>query len=273
MKKILVATDFSLCASNAMAYAMKLAKVLRFEVCAIHAIGPMEGVNNNTYSAIYIKDYQNNKKQALAEWADAYSSKEKFKEVTVTTYCETGSVATVLTKYMAANPVDLLVMGNMGSTGISGLFGSNVNTMVSKTRVPTLIVPLESRFSKNPTITLATDFSTKLSAEDVAGLNEITFAFGTKKLNVLNIIEGNDWKTNAAGENKLKELLTNTQLEFKYVSENSTTDGIMNFIVSGQTDILCVVKHHHNLIYRLFNRSTVSQVMNKSIKAVLVLHE
>lgn len=273
MKTILVATDFSLCASNAMAYAMKLAKVLRFEVCAIHAIGPMEGVNNNTYSAIYIKDYQNNKKQALADWANAYSSKEKFKDITVTTYCETGSVAVVLSKYIASNPVDLLVMGNMGATGISGLFGSNVNTMVSKTRVPTLIIPLESRFSKNPVITLATDFSLKFSKEDVVGLNEIALAFGTKKLTVLNIIESNDWKTNAAGESKLKDILPNINLDFKYINEGSTMDGIMNYIVSGQTDILCVVKHHHNLIYRLFNRSTVSQVMNKSIKAVLVLHE
>lgn len=273
MKTILVATDFSFCASNAMAYAMKLAKILRFEVCAIHAIGPMEGVNNNTYSAIYIKDYQNNKKQALAEWANAYGTKEKFKDVPVKTYCETGSVAVVLSKYIASNPVDILVMGNMGSTGISGLFGSNVNTMVTRTRVPILIIPLESRFSKKPVITLATDFSTKLSAEDVIGLNELAVAFGTKKLNVLNIIEGGDWKTNAAGETKLKEILPNTELDFKYISENSTVEGILNFIVSGQTDILCVVKHHHNLIYRLFNKSMVNQVMDKSIKAVLVLHE
>ncbi len=273
MKTILVATDFSICASNAMAYAMKLAKVLHFNVCAIHAIGPMEGVNNNTYSAIYIKDYQNNKKDALATWASVYSAKEKFKDVQLTTYCETGSVATVLSKYIASNPVDLLVMGNMGSTGINGLFGSNVNTMVTKTRIPTLIVPLASKFSKKPVITLATDFSTKLSAEDVVALNDIAFAFGTKKLNVLNIIEGADWKANAAGESKLKELLINTELVFKYINESSTVEGILNFIVSGQTDILCVVKHHHNLIYRLFNRSMVNQVMNKSIKAVLVLHE
>lgn len=273
MKTILVATDFSICASNAMAYAMKLAKVLRFEVCAIHAIGPLEGVNNNTYSAIYIKDYQKNKKQALAEWANVYSTKEKFKEVSVKTHCQTGSVAVVLSKYIASNPVDILVMGNMGATGISGLFGSNVNTMVTKTRIPILIIPLQSRFSKKPVITLATDFATNMSAEDVIGLNELAIAFGTKKLNVLNIIAGGDWKTNTVGENNLKAILPNTELDFKYINESSTVEGILNYIVSGQTDILCVVKHHHNLIYRLFNKSMVNQVMNKSIKAVLVLHE
>jgi nucleotide-binding universal stress UspA family protein len=141
MKKILVATDFSTCAGNAMEYAMELAKVLGFEICAVHAIGPMEGVNNNTYAAIYINDYQNHKKQALATWADTYSSRDEYKDVPVTTFCEVGSVSSVLTKYAESNAVELLVMGNMGSTGISGLFGSNVSAMVEKTKIPTLIIP------------------------------------------------------------------------------------------------------------------------------------
>ena len=42
MKKILVATDFSACATNAMEYAMDLARVLGVEVVALHAIGAFE---------------------------------------------------------------------------------------------------------------------------------------------------------------------------------------------------------------------------------------
>jgi nucleotide-binding universal stress UspA family protein len=272
MKQILVATDFSTCATNAMEYAMELAKILDVELCAIHAIGSTEGVNNNMFNAIYIEDYHNNKKQALATWASAFSNKEEYKNVKVTTVAEVGSVANVLTKYIDSNPVELLVMGTMGSTGITGLFGSNTNVMVEKTKTPILIIPLESKFSTNPVITLSTDFSSNLSAEDVNGLNELLLAFKSEKLNVLNIIEGSDWKTNEVGENKFKKLI-NTELEFKYINESNATDGIMNFIVSNQTDILCLVKRHHNLIYRIFNRSTVNQVMNRSIKAILVLHE
>jgi hypothetical protein len=56
MKQILVATDFSNSAANAMDYAMELAKILDMEVCAIHAIMPTEGVDNNMYNAFFIKD-------------------------------------------------------------------------------------------------------------------------------------------------------------------------------------------------------------------------
>jgi hypothetical protein len=55
--------------------------------------------------------------------------------------------------------------------------------------------------------------------------------------------------------------------------KGSRIDGILNFVVSSEIDILCLVKHHHNVVYRLFNRSTVNQVMNRSVKAILVLHE
>jgi nucleotide-binding universal stress UspA family protein len=273
MKQILVATDFSTCAGNAMEYAMELAKILGWEVCAIHAIGSMEGVNNSTLNALYIKDYQNNKKEALNTWAGTFSSREAYTGVSVTTDCEVGSVSAVLNKYIESHPVELLVMGNMGSTGILGLFGSNVSSMVEKTKIPTLIIPLESKFNPQPIITLATDFSTKLSPEDIRVLSDLALAFHSPKVNVLNVIEGTNWKINEAGEQELRKLVPDVNLDFNYISEDKTIEGIMHFVVGKEIDILCLVKHHHNVVYRLFNRSTVNQVMNRSIKTVLVLHE
>jgi nucleotide-binding universal stress UspA family protein len=274
MKKILVATDFSNCARNAMEYAMELARVLQIEVCVIHAIGKTEGINNNTYSALYIEDYYNNKRQALKDWAATFTGIDTFKDVPVSTVCEVGSVSSVITDYIESNPVELLVMGTMGSTGITGIFGSNANTMVEKTKTPTLIIPLESKFAMKSVITIATDFESPLSREDINSLNELIIASQAEKLNVLNIIEGSaGWKKNESGEENLKNLINTTELDFSYINESNPIDGIMNFVVSNKTDILCLVKRHHNIVYRIFNRSTVNQVMNRSIKAVLILHE
>jgi len=273
MKQILIATDFSNCAGNAMEYALELGRVLNLEVCAIHAIGSMEGVNNNTYNAIYIEDYQNNKKQALIEWVNGFAARDQYKGIQVTTASEVGSVSGVITKYMEANPVEILVMGTMGSTGISGLFGSNVSAMVSKTHIPTLIIPMESKFTADPVISLATDFSSDLSAADVNALNELIAAFKSEKLDVLYVNEKPDVKYIETGEGILKKLINKTTLVFNYINDSNPTSGILKFIEENHTDILCVVKHHHNLVYRIFNRSTVNQVMNKAIKAILVLHE
>lgn len=273
MKKILVATDFSACATNAMEYAMDLARVLGVEVVALHAIGSFEGIFNNTYNALYIEEYYKSKREALANWAHTFTTRDAYVAVPVSTVCEVGSVSGVITKYIDANPVELLVMGTMGSSGIAGLFGSNASTMVEKTKTPTLIIPLGGKFATNPVITLATDFSVTLSGEDVNALRELTKAFGSSKIEVVNIVESAAWQTNTAGEDKIRSILPGANLEFQYIKEDSPTEGILNFIVTSNTDILCVVKRHHNIVYRVFNSSTVNKVLNRSIKAVLVLHE
>jgi nucleotide-binding universal stress UspA family protein len=271
MKKILVATDFSACASNAMEYAMDLAKELGAEVHALNAIGSFEGIFNNTYNALYIEEYHNSKRQALTNWAATFTSRETFKSVPVTTSCEVGTVSGVIAKYIDANAVEMLVMGTMGTSGVTGIFGSNASTMVEKTRVPTLIVPLESKYATHPVVTLATDFSVAAAGEDVAALTDLLTALEARKLFVVNVVDG-VWSTNADGEKAMREKYPAIELEFRYVKEDSPTEGIINFIAGSQTDIVSLVKRHHGLIYRLFNTSTVNKVLNRSIKAVLVLH-
>src|SRR5580698_1019836 len=101
MKQILVATDFSTSAGNAMEYALALAKILNLEVCVIHAIRPTEGINNNTYNAIFIDDYYNNKREALKEWAAKYTSNDEYKDVEVTTVCGVGFLKNVLDRYIS----------------------------------------------------------------------------------------------------------------------------------------------------------------------------
>lgn len=273
MKQLLVATDFSSCAGNAMEYALGLASVLEFEICVIHAIGTNEGVDNSIFNAIYIEEYYNRKREALLAWANNYRNRADFHHVPISIHCEVGGVSQVISKYIASNPVEMLVMGNIGSTGILGLFGSNVHTMMLKTKTPLLIVPLESKFSLNPAITLAIDFGTSLSTIEIDALTELLRVSGGNVLQVINVLEGTEWKVNEPGENRLRAILPGADLRFSYVLEDSAVEGILNYLSSSDTDILCVVKHHHNIIYRIFNKSTVNQVMHRSLKAILVLHE
>lgn len=272
MKQILVATDFSASAANAMKYALELAEILHMEVCAIHAIHPTEGINNSTYNAIFIEDYYNNKRQALKQWV-ADITDDRLKHIKVTTLCEVGFLKAVIKRHIKQNHVVMLVMGITGATGIAGIVGSNTSEVVTKIKIPTLVIPLESQFARVPVITLATDYETRLSAEDVNALNEMIKAFGPEKMQVLYIDEKPDPALLKTQESKLKRLIKHTKPEFNYIQKSSALNGIMDFITTHETDIICLVKHHHNLVYRLFTRSTVNQIINRSVKAVLVLHE
>ena len=104
-------------------------------------------------------------------------------------------------------------------------------------------------------------------------LNEMLKAFKSAEMQVLYVADKPESRHIQNGENHLSELFEHTKLEFNYINSSSPINGIIDFIESHETDILCLVKHHHNIVYRLFTRSTVNQVMNKSVKAILVLHE
>lgn len=277
MKQILVASDFSSSASNAMVYALSLAKILRMEIAVVHAIHPTEGINNNTYNVIFIEDYYAKKRSALKEWAESFSQHEDFKDVKVTTICDVGFLRNVINKYIEYNAVSFLVMGITGATGIKGIVGSNASMAVTKLRIPTLIVPLESKMPPVPVVTLATDYkTTKLSVRDIKALNQILKVSKPKKLEVLHISEKDMNETEREnGEKKLQELIPSVEITFNYVDDEEvkTSRGIIDFIEKNKTDILCLVKRNHNIIYRLFASSTVDEVLNKSVKAILVLHE
>jgi nucleotide-binding universal stress UspA family protein len=256
-----------------MEYAMGLAKKLKLDVCALHAIHPTEGIDNNTYKALYIEDYYAQKREALKEWVLPFTTNEDYKDVTVTTVCNVGFLKNVIKDYIDDNHVELLVMGITESTSVAGMISSNADMIVNLVQIPTLIVPLESKFSHEPFITLATDYETRYSADDVNAVNEMVLAFGSDKIQVLYVTEKTDQKHIEIGESKLKELFKHTPLEFNYIHDSSPLNGIMDFVSTHETDILCLVKHHHNVVYRLFSRDTVSKVMNRSVKAILVLHD
>ncbi|RYE23935.1 MAG: universal stress protein, partial [Sphingobacteriaceae bacterium] len=213
MKQILVAVDFSESAANAMQYALELAKVLNREVCAIHAIHPTEGINNSTYNAIFIEDYYNNKRLALKTWTAKFTEQKAYKNISVVSICNVGFLKTVIKNYAKQHQVELLVMGITGATGISGIVGSNASAVVSNLKLPTLFIPLESKFLSVPIITLATDYETRLSAEDVNALNEMMKALKSDKMQVLYVEEKPGSRHLETHEDKLKELIKAAGLE------------------------------------------------------------
>jgi nucleotide-binding universal stress UspA family protein len=277
MKQILVASDFSINASHALRYALSLAFRLNMEVAVVHAIHPTEGINNSTYNAIFIEDYYARKRAALQEWTDQVVQENKYNGLKVRSVVEVGYLRNVVTKYVEYTDVSFLVMGITGATGIKEIVGSNASMAVTKLRIPTLIVPPESNLSAIPVITLATDYkTTKLSVRDVKALNRILKLSDPKKLEILHVSERDlDEKLVRNGEKKMRQLLPNVPINFNYVDEDDTRPSyaIVDFVENNQTDILCLVKRNHNMIYRLFASSTVNEVLNRSVKAILVLHE
>ena len=73
MKTILVPTDFSKCANNAMMYAVEVAQRTGASVTALYVVYPNEGIDNNMYDAFFIDDYVKQRLDGMQKWVQKFA--------------------------------------------------------------------------------------------------------------------------------------------------------------------------------------------------------
>jgi nucleotide-binding universal stress UspA family protein len=157
MKTILVPTDFSFCAGNAVDFAVQSAKILPAEIILLHAFE----VKGNIYT-----DYMGVNKefnQSLVD--DAEQKLQQFKKsieeaeaVAVSTKIYRGTVRDAIVETAIAENADLIVMGTLGANGFKGkIFGSKTAAVIGNTHIPIIAIPYDYEWKKPETFLIATN--------------------------------------------------------------------------------------------------------------------
>ena len=143
MKKILVPTDFSACANNAVDFAVQSAKHFPVEVTLFHSFE----LKGNVYT-----DYMGVNKefnQALLDdvhrnIADTKRVIEETDGVIVNTFVAVTPLVDAVKIAIEEKGIDLVVMGTLGATGLKEkLWGSKTAALIGKTQVPVMVIPYE----------------------------------------------------------------------------------------------------------------------------------
>lgn len=74
MKTILVPTDFSKCANNAMMYALEVAQRTGKDCRSLCRLSEQR-MDNNVYDAFWIDDYIKQRRQSMQTWAKRFATK------------------------------------------------------------------------------------------------------------------------------------------------------------------------------------------------------
>src|SRR5690349_6898999 len=117
MKQIVVPTDFSKCADNAIDFAIQSAKILPAKVTLLHSFE----VNDNIYT-----DYMGvNREYNLTMLNDVKEKLDQLKKnieetsgIVVDTFISTHSLQDAITKIIKEKKTDLVIMGTLGASGI-----------------------------------------------------------------------------------------------------------------------------------------------------------
>ncbi|MNF44337.1 universal stress protein UspE [compost metagenome] len=154
MKTILVPTDFSSNAKNALKYANAFAQATNYKIKLLHAYFPIFG-KSNKIPEIIAEENARVKKESQKNLENLCS---KYVEVSCDNLLTIGDPIDTILDISQKSKFDLIIMGTHGASGLQQiLFGSNTTGVISKSTVPVLAIPQRYRFRKIDTIVYASD--------------------------------------------------------------------------------------------------------------------
>ncbi len=271
MKKILIPTDFSDHASNAIKAGVSIAKHYGAEVILLHILDlPQSGSDSVVKGTpapevIFFKNVAERKLQEIG-------MDPIFSGLSVSTSLILDRTAYGVTKSAEHNDVDLIVIGSHGVSGAKKNFvGSNTQKVVRSANVPVLVIRDEITFSTINNIVFASDFSNEMrpAFENVLKITKETGA----KLHLLVINTPNNFKPTNVTEEIVAKFLddaeNNDAFELNIYNDMSIERGIINFTDKIDAELVAIATHGRTGLSHFFNGSISEDLINKIERSVI----
>jgi nucleotide-binding universal stress UspA family protein len=275
MNTILVPTDFSANAKNAIDYAAHLADKIKARLVLFHVYWvPMyEDEPEDTPEDLVLKEKtMQREKEAYQEVKDNLQLlKQYVQEIKPQLPVEyTASNGMFLDETLAqikASNADLVVMGTKGASGLKEIvLGSNAADLIENSTCPVLVIPENAQWKDIQKIIFATDFHDSDTA-DIQMLADLAGRF-LADINIVHVGEQSVWSDNKAAKEALDQLKTKVRenvefgaISFMFLEASNTERALQTYTEKYQTDILAMATHKRTTLQKLFGRESLTQKM------------
>ncbi|HLP95299.1 MAG TPA: universal stress protein [Saprospiraceae bacterium] len=273
MKPILVPTDFSKCANNAMMYALEVASRTGQPITVLYVVYPNEGIDNNMYDAFFVDNYVQQRLEGMEKWVKKFTRSEHVQHVPVKLECRIGFPVSTITQTATDLGASMIIMGTTGASGLRGvLLGSIAGGVISASKLPVIVVPQKAVFRNNARFALATDFRFAPGKESLKILRDMLNIQHTG-LNVVHVMTDPNQKPDLRHQHALTEKLDTIPHDFHYLHDKNIVRAIHNFLESTNCNGLVAVAHDHSLLHTLFAKSISRSLAHHTSVPILVLHD
>lgn len=273
MNTLLVPTDFSDIADNALQYAIEMSKKYSFEIFLYNVVQ----LSTPDFSHLAnVDDFANIVEDARGRMENKVQAlRAANPDVTFSSDVETGLLLdSINDKCTEINPVAVLMGITGGGTGIEKLIGSNAILAMKHINHPVLIIPKDAAFKPVSKICLACDLKNILTSTPLISIKAFTKLFNAK-LDVLNVDFHNRHftaETPAELEN-LEFILEEVDHELHFIDNENVQDAINDFVETNNTDMLIMIPKKHSFFEGLFHKSVSKEMAYQSHIPVLALHQ
>lgn len=273
MKKILVPTDFSKTAANAMNYAVELAKRVDAKIILFHVFDMPLIATDVPVWVPSIDELGENNLARLEKLKSAIARKHGALPK-VECHCKLGLITADIQRYAADKKVDLIVMGTQGvNYDAVKIFGNTTTAVMLDAPCPVLSIDKRVKFKPLNNILFAVDYVDKHSRTFLKVLKELAGIFGSRVslLNVLPEIAPITSPREDKSVVKLHRMLKEVPHSFHQTSNESVTDGINDFVRKKNMDMVVMIQRHHPFLTGLFKRPSTRKVAFHTRLPLLVL--
>lgn len=265
MKKILIPTDFSAQAYNAIKVGVNLAKKANAEIILLHILDLPQSGSDEISKGTPAPEVMFFKNAAEAK-LNQISLDPIFEGLTVYTSLILDRTALGVTKSATNNSADLIVMGSHGTSGLKDYFvGSNTEKVVRYSNVPVFVVKGDVTDFNLTDIIYASDFAD--SSQDIF---EKTVAFAKlldAKLHLLSVNTPNGFRPTHVAEEQLENYLKecqNKDFKLNIYNDISIEKGILNFAKTVNADLIALATHGRKGMSLFLNGSISEDLVNRS---------
>src|SRR6218665_2451525 len=186
MKTILVPTDFSDAARNAIDYAAHLAKAVHAKLILFHAYH-LPVVVTETPIPVPVKEIEESSLRDLGEIKKSLSV-QYGEELQVECECRLGFALDEIITYSDECHPDLIVMGMQGAGFLTEkIIGSITSSLIKKSKYPVLAIDKQVEFKPVQKIVLACDYNRANNSAVLKPLREFAQLFGAH-VYILNVV-------------------------------------------------------------------------------------
>jgi nucleotide-binding universal stress UspA family protein len=271
MQTILVPTDFSDNAKNALDYAAQLAKRLNASVVLLHAYMLPTPVSEVPYVMLNAEEMQKENERIARDAVDKIKATYG---IDATSIVRLGFPTDEIDAVIEDQPIDLIVMGMKGKGALEKMMGSTTTSAIKKIKKPILVVPEHAVYNDIKQITYATDFSYTVGFHVYDLLLELIKTFNAK-LHIVHVQKKAEEQTvtGSTGMTQLDPAFKAIPYEFHIVTDSAVKHGIESYLQEHRTDLLVMVTHGHSFLERLFGKSHTKAMVYDTHVPLLVLRD
>jgi nucleotide-binding universal stress UspA family protein len=275
MKTIIIPTDFSPIANNAMNYGVNMAMAIHANVLLLHVYQIPVAVSDVPVVMVSAEELKKDTEEKLAiEKANIeHLTSGKLK---IYTEARLGDVVDELEELCNNIKPFAVVMGTKGTTAIERImFGSNTLTAIRHLTWPIIGVPPGKEYGPGiKKIGFACDFKKVVETTPVHFVKDIVSEFNAE-LHVLNVdYENRNFKPDVPEQSLLLHtMLEDVNPKYHFIQNRDVEEGINEFAEKNNLDLIISIPKKHKLLEGIFKPSSTKKMLFQSHIPVMCVHE